>query len=283
MNRMGFAQRALPVLEDAVARTTDKELKEHVVFMLFESFLDVGGWQRAERVYPAASRGLTTREQSDWLGRVAVTAAEAGAKPDAMRIWKQMTTVNPAEMRGLEALAKAGLRDEWIERDMERDPVVRKARAISLVGHSAAGSRAKTMAVKLADRWFGPIPYRGGLAAGGDAEPPGEPTLAIKASRRSQTVATGCRSRGVMGEITVINLVARSYRLALPIKPMAIPANFDHTPQSYSSCSDQIRHGRNTFRFLLLRRPVRGGESRQGSSEISSSQTETDGTDDQSG
>ncbi len=39
-------------------------------------------------------------------------AAKAGAKADALRIWKAGTSMNPVEMRGLEVLAKAGLRDE---------------------------------------------------------------------------------------------------------------------------------------------------------------------------
>ncbi len=105
-----------------------------------------------------------------------------------------------------------------MERDMVRDPVVRKACAdeqlgilflkqagfneeqlpqiltelaaisgyrelpfvpMMFVGHSAAGPQAKTLAVKFADRCFGLMQYRGGLAAGGDAVPPGVPTLAM--------------------------------------------------------------------------------------------------------
>ena len=55
---------------------------------------------------------LTTHEQPDWYSRIAVIAAKAGAKDDALRIWKAGANVNPAEMRGLEELAKAGLHDE---------------------------------------------------------------------------------------------------------------------------------------------------------------------------
>lgn len=48
------------------------------------------------------------------------------------------------------------------------------------IGHSAGGPQAKAMAVKMADRCFGMMQYRGGVAGpGSDAVPPGIPTLAM--------------------------------------------------------------------------------------------------------
>jgi len=112
MNRMQFPQRSIPLLRYAVEQAQDQYLKERAAFTLFESYLDTGDWKRAEGIFPEASNHLTAFELSDWYSRVAVVAAKAGAKAEALRIWKAVANVNPAEMRGLDALVKAGLREE---------------------------------------------------------------------------------------------------------------------------------------------------------------------------
>jgi len=114
MNRMHFPKRSIPLLEYAVETAHDDELKEQAVFTLFESCLDVGDWRRAEEVFPEASRRLTPTEVPDWYSRIAVVAAAAGKKTDAMRIWKAVANVNPAELDHLDELVKLGLRDELV-------------------------------------------------------------------------------------------------------------------------------------------------------------------------
>ena len=99
-------------MEQAVRRAGDKELRQRTVFTLFESYLDVGDWKRAESLFPEASTRLTTDEQPEWHARIAVAAAKAGAKTDALRLWKTGANMDPAKLRGLDELAKAGLRDE---------------------------------------------------------------------------------------------------------------------------------------------------------------------------
>jgi tetratricopeptide (TPR) repeat protein len=112
MNRMNKAARSIPLLQDAVARLADKGQRDSAQFTLFESYLDTGDWQRAEANFPEASRYLTSREIPSWLGRIAVTAVRAGAKTDALRIWKSVVNVNPCFLGSLDDLAVADLTAE---------------------------------------------------------------------------------------------------------------------------------------------------------------------------
>ena len=112
MNHMHFPKRSIALLEYAVANADEKELRESSQFTLFGSYLDTGDWKRAEQVFPQAARRLTPKELPDWYSRIAVTAAKAGAKTDAMRIWRRVANLSPSHIDGLEDLAEAGLRDE---------------------------------------------------------------------------------------------------------------------------------------------------------------------------
>lgn len=112
MNRMHFPGRSIPLLKCAVDNAKGKELKEDALFTLFESYLDTGDWRHAEKVFPDAAQQLTPRELPEWYSRVAVAAAKAGAKADAMRIWSHVANLCPACIGRLEDLVKAGLKDE---------------------------------------------------------------------------------------------------------------------------------------------------------------------------
>src|SRR4030095_12491352 len=112
MNRMKFAARSIPPLQDAVARLADKEQRDSAQFTLFESYLDTGDWQHAEALFPETSRRLTGHEIPSWQGRIAVAAARAGAKTDALRIWKSAANVNPCFIGSLDDLASADLAAE---------------------------------------------------------------------------------------------------------------------------------------------------------------------------
>jgi tetratricopeptide (TPR) repeat protein len=112
MNRMHFPKRSIPLLKHAIENARDKELKERAVFTLFESYLDTGDWKHAEEIFPDAAGRLTPKELPEWYSRVAVTAAKAGAKSDAMRIWGRVANLSPSQIDGLEDLVEAGLRDE---------------------------------------------------------------------------------------------------------------------------------------------------------------------------
>jgi tetratricopeptide (TPR) repeat protein len=121
-NRMAFPKRSIPLLEYAVKKAQDKELKDRAVFSLFESYLDTGDWQCAEAVFPDASQRLTPKELPDWYSRIAVLAAKAGAKADAMRIWSRVANLDLSATSAIEQLVTAGLRNELIGfyRDMQK-------------------------------------------------------------------------------------------------------------------------------------------------------------------
>ena len=112
MNRMHFPKRSIPLLRYAVENADEKELRETSQFTLFESYLDTGDWKRAEEVFPTAAKNLTPKELPEWYSRIAVTAAKAGAKTDAMRLWRRVANLSPSQIDGLETLVDAGLGDE---------------------------------------------------------------------------------------------------------------------------------------------------------------------------
>jgi len=112
MNRMEFAERSIGLLEHALEAAGDEELKEQAAMALFESYLDVGEWSRAERIFPEARKRLSVPEETDWYTRIAVAAAASGDKDDAMRIWRVRANANPARPVYLRRLARYGLAEE---------------------------------------------------------------------------------------------------------------------------------------------------------------------------
>jgi len=114
LSRMDRAARAVPLLQRAVSETTDNELRERAEFTLLESYLAIADWQRAEAMFPQAAGRLTARETPEWLGRIAVCAAKAGARSEALRIWSRVTNLDLTATGRLDELAKAGLREDLV-------------------------------------------------------------------------------------------------------------------------------------------------------------------------
>jgi hypothetical protein len=112
MNRMEHPKRSIPLLEYALEAAADDDMKEQAAFTLFESYLDVRDWARAEQIFPQARKRLTSTEATDWYARIAVAAAVAGRKADAMRIWRVAANANPARPTYLRRLATRGLGEE---------------------------------------------------------------------------------------------------------------------------------------------------------------------------
>lgn len=112
MNRMDNPRRSIPLLECALEAADNEDLKEQAAFALFESYLDVRDWSRAEQIFPEARKGLTVPEETDWYTRIAVAAAASGEKDEAMRIWLVAANANPARPLHLTQLAKHGLKDQ---------------------------------------------------------------------------------------------------------------------------------------------------------------------------
>jgi tetratricopeptide (TPR) repeat protein len=142
MNRMNFAARSIPLLQDAVTRLADKEQRDSAQFTLFESYLGIGDWQHAEALFPETSRRLTGHEIPSWQGRIAVAAARAGAKTDALRIWKSATNVNPCFIGSLDDLAAADLTTElrafYVEFSKRLPSSVVPARALKILSAGEA-------------------------------------------------------------------------------------------------------------------------------------------------
>lgn len=115
MNRMDFARRSVPLLEFAVEHAPEGELRGRAVFTLFESCLDTGDWKRGEEIFPEAAGRLTSTEVPAWYGRLAVAAATAGAKTDAMRLWRAAANIDLTQLEGLSGLVRAGLRAELVD------------------------------------------------------------------------------------------------------------------------------------------------------------------------
>lgn len=144
MNRMGQPQRSIALLEYALQETTDEKLREQTAFTLFESYLDTGHWQQAERLFPEAGKRLTPTERPKWHARIAFVAARAGAKADAMRLWKVAANVNPSDLTSLTSMAEAGLREELMAyyRDLavKLPTSVTPARALTMLGDRPTAS-----------------------------------------------------------------------------------------------------------------------------------------------
>jgi len=112
MNRMGFAKRSIPLLEYAAEHAPNAEFREPAVFTLFESCLDIGDWKRAEELFPQASARLALAEAPEWCSRLALVAAQAGAKADAMRLWRTAASTDLTELAYLSRLSRTGVHEE---------------------------------------------------------------------------------------------------------------------------------------------------------------------------
>jgi len=112
LNRMGQAARSTAPLKHALKHAQDDELKQIVAFTLFETHLDLKDWRAAESIFDLAEKQLTPSEAPEWLGRIALLAAEKGSAKNAMRIFRRVANCNLRETRLVGDLSKLGLRDE---------------------------------------------------------------------------------------------------------------------------------------------------------------------------
>jgi hypothetical protein len=59
-----------------------------------------------------AEKRLTSKEDAEWLGRIALIAAEKGSPKDAMRIFRKVANCSLRQHQLIADLARHGLRDE---------------------------------------------------------------------------------------------------------------------------------------------------------------------------
>jgi len=72
----------------------------------------VKDWRAAESIFGAAEKRLTPSEDPEWLGRIALVAAQKGAAKDAMRIFRRVANCNLRNLRLVDDLSKWDLGDE---------------------------------------------------------------------------------------------------------------------------------------------------------------------------
>jgi hypothetical protein len=113
MNRCQEAKRSIPFLL-AACKSDDKELKQRSQFTLFESYLDVFDWRRAEEIWPAALVRLTSEEKPDWLSRIAIAAARSGDKDDSLRLWQLKDSIDLSALNNLDDMIKYGMKDKLV-------------------------------------------------------------------------------------------------------------------------------------------------------------------------
>lgn len=113
MNRCQEAKRSIPLLQEA-CKSNDKDLKPRALFTLFESFLDVSDWRRAEEIWPVASLQLTSEEKPDWLSRIAIAAARSGDKDNSLRLWRLKDSIDLSAINNLDEMVKYGMKDKLV-------------------------------------------------------------------------------------------------------------------------------------------------------------------------
>ena len=99
------------MLQLAIKNAKNDELRSRAAFILFESYLDLRQWQKADAIFDQANQQLTPAESLDWLGRVAIIAASQGNADDAMRIWRRVVNSSLRNKRLANDLSKRGLKN----------------------------------------------------------------------------------------------------------------------------------------------------------------------------
>ncbi|MFW6119189.1 MAG: hypothetical protein ACOC7S_02540 [Planctomycetota bacterium] len=105
-------RRAIALWEHAFDLSEDPELRQRVASRLFGAYLHVNDWVNAELILPETSGHFAPNWRPRSLGRLAVAAARAGDRQDAVRFWAAATNINPAQMEALPDLLTAGLEEE---------------------------------------------------------------------------------------------------------------------------------------------------------------------------
>lgn len=115
MTRNQQSKRAIPLLKRAASQLADPEAKKWVQFNLFEAYLDTGEWQTAEKHWTDARQQLTSGEIPGWLSRIAVAAAKAGAREDALRIWQRKDEFDRTLLSLLQDLCRFGMKEKLLD------------------------------------------------------------------------------------------------------------------------------------------------------------------------
>ncbi len=101
--------RLLPRLNRLYRDAPDRSDRASAAGRLLSIHLRLGQWKEAEALLPVVTDQSDFRSTQSTTSDVAECAARAGAKIDAMRIWKQVVNQDRLELGSLRALSRAGL------------------------------------------------------------------------------------------------------------------------------------------------------------------------------
>ncbi|MBD3265970.1 hypothetical protein GF373_04815 [bacterium] len=99
---MAYPARSVRLYKSVRERSKDDSLLRDIPFYLFDAYLKMGDWQKAEAVFPQALDHLSPREVSSWYAKIATLAAKQGAMDDAHRLWLKKMNLDLTDTRGLE-------------------------------------------------------------------------------------------------------------------------------------------------------------------------------------
>ena len=111
LSEMDMPLRAIPLLESAFRHMKKSARDSCVAFTLFCAYLSVGEWNKAENMLPDIRTQMSPGMLMDYMGRLAISAAQAGAVRDAIRLWHGRCNLDLTDFCGLDDLAQKGLRD----------------------------------------------------------------------------------------------------------------------------------------------------------------------------
>ena len=114
---MAYPARSVRLYKSVQERSGDDSLLRDIPFYLFDAYLKMGDWQKAETIFPQALAHLSPREVPAWYAKIATLAAKQGAMDDAHRLWLQKMNLESSDTRGLEGFmqhaGKARLRKNY--------------------------------------------------------------------------------------------------------------------------------------------------------------------------
>ena len=109
MTGCGLHRRAIPLLRDAMRRLEREPERNSARSTCFDALLALRDWKNAEVLCSNLRSQEGPREVIGRYSRLALTAARAGARRDALRIWLTRTNLDRGDLRFIEEMAAAGL------------------------------------------------------------------------------------------------------------------------------------------------------------------------------
>jgi tetratricopeptide (TPR) repeat protein len=113
LSEMDMPVRAIPLLESAFRHMKKSGRDSCVAFTLFCAYLSMGEWNKAENMLSDIRAQMSPGMLMDYMGRLAISAAQAGAVRDAICLWHKRCNLDLTDFCGLDDLAQKGLRDTF--------------------------------------------------------------------------------------------------------------------------------------------------------------------------